>query len=152
MGLVESDSMEPVAARPPTSVHLGPPRPVHYAIKRQVVQTAWASRAVKAGAATAMLFASGRAAGASVELLQMQGAVAKQLHELGQTWVTGLSAWTRECTELRAANTMSKIVEQEFDLIGQFGQLVTDQATALVNLMEGVQVGYGYWVQEKLDR
>jgi len=143
--------MEPVAARPPTSVHMGPPRPVHYAIKRQEVRTAWASRAFKAGTATAMLFASGRAAGASVELLQMQGAVVKQLHELGQTWLQGMSAWTQECTELKAANTMSKVVEQEFDLIGQFGKLMTDQATALVNLMEGVQVGYGYWVDEKLN-
>ena len=126
------------------------PAPVHNAMKRQEVRTAWAARSFEAGTGTMRLIASGRAAETSLELLQMQMAVAKRLHELGQTWVQGVAAWTTECAELKAANTMSKVVEQEFDLLGQFGKLVTDQATAMVNLMESVQVGYGFWVQEKL--
>jgi hypothetical protein len=124
---------------------------LRYAIKRQAVHGAWATRAAEAGFATAELIASGQAYDSSWELLRMQQAVLKQLCQMGQDWLRGLDAWTKECTEIKPANTMSKIVEQEFDLIGQFGQLLSDQATDLVNLMERVQVGYGYWVQEKLQ-
>jgi hypothetical protein len=124
---------------------------LRYAKKRQAVQGAWATRAAEAGFATAKLIASGQAYDSPWELLRMQQAVLRQLCQMGQDWLLGLDAWTKECTEIKPANTMSKIVEQEFDLIGQFGQLLSDQAIDLVNLMERVQVGYGYWVQEKLQ-
>ena len=81
----------------------------------------------------------------------MQQAMFKQLHQIGHDWLAGMAAWTQECSQVKAANTMSKVVEQELDLIGQFGQLLSNQATALTELMESAQVGYSFWVKEKLE-
>ena len=45
---------------------------------------------------------------------------------------------------------MSKLVEQEFNLVGQLVQLLSNQATNLATLQENVEVDYGYWVHEKI--
>jgi hypothetical protein len=146
---VKSESAPPSALAPQGAV--APYGALRHAMKRQAVQGAWATRTAEAGFATVKLIASGQAYDLPSELLRMQQAALKQLCQMGQDWLRGLDAWTSECTVIKPANTMSKIVGQEFNLIGQFGQLLSDQATDLVNLMERVQVGYGYWVQEKLE-
>jgi galactokinase len=127
------------------------PATMQYMIKRHQMQLGWATRATECSVATARLIASGRAAETWSALLEMQRALQDQLHEQTIDWFKGLAAWGRECAQLRAANTMSKMVEQDFNLLAQFGQLVGDQATNVANIFESAQVGYAYWVSEKLD-
>jgi hypothetical protein len=133
----------------PTNV--APPVTMQYLMKRAQMQAGWATRATEYSMATARLVASGRAAETWSALLEMQHALQDQLQEQTIDWFKGLAAWGRECAQIRAANTMSKMVEQDFNLMAQFGQLVSDQATNLANIFESAQVGYAYWVSEKLN-
>lgn len=127
------------------------PTAMQYLTKRSHVQLGWATRATECGMGTARLIAAGRADETWAALIQMQRALQDQLQEQTIGWFKGLAALGREYTQLRAANTMSKIVEQDFDLVAQFGQLVSDQATNVANIFESAQVGYAYWVSEKLE-
>lgn len=121
-------------------------------MKRLSLMTGWTRRAADYGAATAMLIASGRVADGAVwsELLGMQQAVWRQLYQQGEALQQGAAELAQEWAELKGANTLSKLAEQDFNLTAQFGQLFSQQATNLVTLMESVQVGYSYWVSEKL--
>jgi hypothetical protein len=84
------------------------------------------------------------------ELWQMQNAVWQRQRQLQDDWMQGWLAWANECTQARGANTMSKLVEQEFDLVAQWQELLSDQATDMVSLLENLEVNYAYWVSEKL--
>ena len=142
----------------PVAAPAVPPEPpvrravIPYHLKRAAMVNAWAARATNSGVTAAMLFASGPDGQTWRELFDMQRAIWGQLHRQGQDWHQGLADWGQEWVELKAANTMSKLVEQEFNLIAQFGQLMSQQATDFVTLMESVQVGFGYWVSQKLER
>lgn len=83
------------------------------------------------------------------DLLEMQQAFLAQLGVIGKSWNTGLEQWYAQFLRLQGANTLSKLAEQECNLVGQFGDLVGNQVTQLVNLLEGTQVGYSYWVHEQ---
>jgi hypothetical protein len=121
-------------------------------MKHAAMLNGWAARAANSGMATAMLFAKGPDGDTWRELLDMQHAILEQLQQQTRDWQHGLVAWGQEWTELKAANTASKLVEQELNLFAQFGELVNQQTTAFVGLMESVQVGYGFWVSQKLGR
>jgi hypothetical protein len=84
------------------------------------------------------------------ELWQMQDAVWQRQSRLQDSWMQGWAAWGKEFTQARGANTMAKLVEQEFDLIAQWQQLWRDQVTDGVSLLENLEVNYAYWVHEKL--
>jgi hypothetical protein len=84
------------------------------------------------------------------ELWQMQASVWLRQCQLEENWLQRWFAWAQECTQARGANTMSKLVEQEFDLVGQWHEMMSGQATDVVSLLENLDVNYGYWVAEKL--
>ena len=84
------------------------------------------------------------------ELWQMQQAVTRQQFQMQNTWLQGWIALSDELTQARGANTMTKLVEQEFDLVAQWQALLRDQSTDVVRLLENLEVNYAYWVNEKL--
>ncbi|MNL85673.1 hypothetical protein D3C87_2140700 [compost metagenome] len=45
---------------------------------------------------------------------------------------------------------MSKLVEQELDLLARFGLLLSNQWVDLVTLQENIEVNTGYWVAQTL--
>ena len=67
-----------------------------------------------------------------------------------QDWLRGWAVWNQERASIKGANTVSKLVEQEFNLMAQIGQLLLNQTTNLVALQENVEVAYAYWLNEKL--
>lgn len=83
------------------------------------------------------------------ELCQIQEAIMQQTYQLQQNWISDWNAWLGEFAQIKQANTMSKLVEQEFNLVGQFVRLLQNQATDWVGLLENVEVNYGYWLSEK---
>jgi hypothetical protein len=85
------------------------------------------------------------------ELLQLQGAVVRRLQQQNQDWLNGCAALAREYDRLKGANTISKLAEQQFNLVAQWGKLVSDQATSLIELQENISVDYGYWASQKLN-
>lgn len=80
----------------------------------------------------------------------MQQAVVERLTLQQQAWMQGWAAWNRERAEIRGANTVTKLVEQEFNLVAQIGQLLIDQTTNLIALQENIEVSYAYWLNQKL--
>jgi hypothetical protein len=84
------------------------------------------------------------------ELWQMQASTWQRQRQLQESWRQGWLAWSKECTQARGANTMSKLVEQEFDLVAQLQELLSSQATDVVSLLENLEINYAYWVSEKL--
>jgi hypothetical protein len=114
----------------------------------------WAARATGAGFATAALL-PWRIDPQSwpqiwLELWQMQHAAWRRQSRLQDSWMQGWTAWTNEFTQARGANTMAKLVEQEFDLLAQWQELVSGQATDVVSLVENLEINYAFWVNEKL--
>jgi hypothetical protein len=67
-----------------------------------------------------------------------------------QDWLRGWAVWNQERASMNGANTISRLVEQEFNLVAQIGQLFLNQTTNLVALQENVEVAHAYWLNEKL--
>lgn len=65
-------------------------------------------------------------------------------------WLDGLDELGHEMGEVRHANTVSKFVDQEMNLVQQSVMLVSAQATASARLLENIQVNVGWWLSQKL--
>lgn len=109
----------------------------------------WAARNANNSAISAGLLPAAFDADTWKELLAMQAAIIQRLQDQQKSWVDGINSLGQEYAQIKQANTMSKYAEQQFNLLAQFGQLVSAQATALMGLQENIQVDYGYWAAQK---
>lgn len=85
------------------------------------------------------------------ELTQMQAAIAQRLQVQNQNWRKGFAILAEDYGQLRQANTMSKLLEKQGNLISQSADLLTSQATDFVALLENIDVDFGYWASRKLQ-
>lgn len=85
-----------------------------------------------------------RQGAAMADILEMQGAIFRRLAQQQTEWTQGLEDLARLVAGIRDVNTMSKLMEQEFNVYARLGALVNAQATATMELMESIQIGYGY--------
>ncbi|MGC4061566.1 MAG: hypothetical protein QM749_12260 [Aquabacterium sp.] len=83
------------------------------------------------------------------ELSMIQQAVVRRLQQQQKDWVQGCESIALEYSQLKLANTMSKFVEQEYNIVAQFGTLLSSQAASWFSLMENIQVDYAYWLSQK---
>lgn len=90
-------------------------------------------------------------AGIQVEGLQMLGAAFQRLASQQSQFLQGLQSLADEAGRAGNASTMSKLMEQEYDISARFGALLVAQATSLVELMESVQIGCGYILAQKVE-
>jgi hypothetical protein len=123
---------------------------VQDSLKMPVLLFGWATRAAGNGIDTAKLFALGMHVLNWDELVDMNEAIVRRLTLQQQAWLQGWAAWNRERAEIKGANTVTKLVEQEVNLVAQLGQLFIDQATSFLALQENIEVAYAYWLGEKL--
>lgn len=84
------------------------------------------------------------------ELLQMQSAITERLQQQNEAWFKGVARLMKDYAQLKRANTMTKLFEQQFNIMGQWGQLLSVQTTNLMNLQENIEVDFGYWVAQKV--
>lgn len=126
------------------------PLVIEHALKRYSLLSRQLTHAASNGLATAALLPFATRPQTWHELFQLQQAVLQQWQQLQQGWLRGWGAWLQEFARLKRVNTMSKLVEQEFNLAGQFLLLLQGQATDWANLQENVEVNYGYWLHEQL--
>lgn len=137
--------ISPPAAQPP----LAPPPAVEHLLKRHALLSRQLAQATQHGWSTAALLPFTTQPQTWQELLQLQQAVVQQVQQLQHGWIDGWTAWLGEFAQLKRANTMSKLVEQEFNLVAQFVLLLQGQATDWTNLQENIEVNYGYWLSEQ---
>lgn len=83
------------------------------------------------------------------EAMQLEAAVLRRLHTQGLNWRKGCTILLEDYEQLRQANTMSKLMEKQSNLMTQFAQLLTSQATDFIALLENIDVDYGYWASQK---
>ncbi len=107
-----------------------------------------AMRGLGNGATSAAVLPLHMDAQAWQQLAAMQLAVLQRLQQQHKGWLEGMAALAREYEQVRQANTLSKFVEQEYNLVAQFGALLADQASQFAGLLENTQVDYGYWVAQ----
>lgn len=79
-----------------------------------------------------------------IEAVQMQQAILQRLTTQQTQFLQDLNELVASAGSIGKANTMSKLMDQEYDFFAQFQALLTGQATALMELMESAQIGYGY--------
>ncbi|MDE1179191.1 hypothetical protein [Paraburkholderia sp.] len=155
MTVTPASPISPVSLIPATNAVQATAPAAHAAAMQDAMKTpallgGWAVRGATNGLNTAKLFAVGMDMQRCNELLEMQTAIVKRLMLQQQTWLEGWAGLNRERAQIKGANTVSKLVEQEFNLVAQVGQLFIDQTTALVALQENIEISYSYWLSEKL--
>lgn len=84
------------------------------------------------------------------DIFAMQAAFARQILSIDLEWRTGLMRIAEGALALRKANTVSKIMEQDLNLAGQYGNLMTVYATKTAALIENTSVGYSFWLSKKV--
>jgi hypothetical protein len=84
------------------------------------------------------------------EWMQLQMAIVQRLQMQGLDWRKGCAILVDDYAQLRQANTMSKLLEKQGNLMSQSTQLLTNQATNFMALLENIDVDYGYWASQKL--
>ena len=83
------------------------------------------------------------------ELAALQMAVWQRMQQQQMDWMRGCASLFNEYNQLGAANTLSKLFEQEYNVFAQFGTLLADQASSFMSLLENTQVDYAYWISQK---
>lgn len=83
------------------------------------------------------------------EIGQMQQAVCKRMQEQQEEWLHGMCNIVTEYSEMKKARTLSRLLEQECNMLNQLTSLATTQLTAWVGMMENIQIGYAWWLDQK---
>ncbi len=83
------------------------------------------------------------------ELGDIQTAVMHRFQQQQDAWQQGLSGVWQEYLQLRKVNTLSKLVEQEYNVGMQLSALCINQAVNLTALFENIQIDMGYWLAQK---
>lgn len=145
-------SKHPVAA-PLSSLKTPPPQPtparMEHALRyHRLLSNHWAKQGHHS-LNSAVLFA--QQPQVWQEIAQIQQAVWQQTFKLQQNWMNDWNTWIGEFNQMKKANTMSKMLEQEFNVLGLFMQLIQNQTTDWVSLLERIEINYGYWLNEKIN-
>jgi len=110
----------------------------------------WASRSAISYVDSARLWSSGMVFNYADELREMNCAAARRFLELQDETLGEWAAWGRQRAQTSGANTMTKFIEQEMNLVGLIGQIFVDYLTNLAEFQENIEVGYAYWLSRKL--
>lgn len=66
-------------------------------------------------------------------------------------WLEGLTELATQMCEVRQANTLSKLVDQELDTVQQALALAGAQASAAMQLAENLNISLAWWVQQRAE-
>jgi hypothetical protein len=85
------------------------------------------------------------------EAWAMGWAVAEQWRRWLEQGTSGLADWLDEMGQYRRADTLSKALDQEFNLLQQVAALATTQATSALQLIENLQIGTAWWLTRRTE-
>jgi len=121
-----------------------------HALKVGAIQNDRAVRAASNAADTLKLLFSGLDTDSLRELSELQNAYWQRFSALQKAWVTEWFGWFNYADKIKAANTMSKLVEMESNILARASQLLGTQMTSLIALQENIEVDYSYLVKQLL--
>ncbi|TGD99847.1 hypothetical protein [Methylobacterium nonmethylotrophicum] len=119
-------------------------------LRRTALVNAIAARSATNAVATVELLSARPTPDVIGELSAMQAAFVRQLWKIDQDWRAGMMRIVEGALSLRSANTLSKIMEQELNLVGQCGDLTATYVTSTAALIENTSVGYSFWLSQKV--
>ena len=125
------------------------PAPILRAQKMGLMMGQLITRSLSNQAASATVLPTRLDADTLREVALIQQAVFKRVQQQQKDWLEGCQGIAQEYSQLKLANTMSKFVEQEYNIVAQMGALVSSQTASWVGLMENIQVDYAYWISQK---
>lgn len=123
---------------------------IEHTLKRVTLMSRRIMRAADAGIASAKLFTMAAHPQTWQVLFHLQQAILEQMQQQQKDWLSGWEDWLEEFAQIKRVNTMSKLVEQEFNLLAQFVLFLQERATSFVKLQENVEINYGYWINEEV--
>lgn len=86
-----------------------------------------------------------------IDALQLQQAIVQRLMVQQTQFMDGLAQIAAGAAHIKKANTLSKLMDQEYDFFSQFNDLLSGQATALMELMENAEIGFGVLLSRRLE-
>jgi len=86
-----------------------------------------------------------------VDALQLQQAIVQRLMAQQTQFMDELAEIAAGAAHIKKANTLSKLMDQEYDLFSQFSALLSAQATAFMELMESAEIGFGVLLSRRLE-
>ncbi|AXE33404.1 hypothetical protein [Chromobacterium phragmitis] len=107
----------------------------------------WLARSANNAVATLALLPGTAQPQTWQNLLQLNQAALQKWQQQQSVWIEHWTAWFGEAEKLRNANTLSKLLEQEFNLAMQAVQIVGNHSVNLSDLQENLEVNYGRWAQ-----
>jgi hypothetical protein len=143
-----TDAITPTVTQQPRP-RTGVPAMDHV-LKARAIQNDRAARAAENARDTAQLFLSGLDAETLQDLLDLQRAAWRRFSALQRSWITDWVGWFDYADKIKGANTMSKLVEMESNILAQAAQLMGSQITGLVALQENIEVDYAYLIKQAL--
>jgi hypothetical protein len=84
------------------------------------------------------------------ELRAIQTAIFERYVQHQQNWTKGCAAIAQEAKQIGEANTNLKLVEQQMNVMAQWGRLISSQATNFMVMQEQIETEMSYWVSKKL--
>lgn len=140
-----------VSEKIPATVAAAAPPGAGAPLQRSVLANELASTCAANAVGTVQLLAEGPDSDTIGEIYAMQAAFIRQLWTIEQEWRAGWLQICQGAVSLRKANTLSKVVEQDYNLVGQAGDLMINAVTSTASLIESATVGYSYWLTNKID-
>lgn len=128
---------------PPLASHAG---------KAAALQGTFALHGMDNMVATAKLVASGIDSQTVGEFLELQDAAWQKLLALQEKWRQQWTSWYAYAAPAPPCKTLSKLLEREGNIAGQFVQTLSLQVTDAIGLQENIETSYRYWVTEKLRK
>ena len=137
----------PVTQQPSPKTHLPA---LDHAQKARAILSDRAVRLADTTSTTAQVLLSGRGAEAMKETRDLQRAAWRRYAALQKNWAAQWAGWFDYADRIKGANTMSKLVEMESNILAQAAELLGTQITSLVTLQENIEVDYTYLMKQIL--
>ncbi len=122
-----------------------------HAMKHGHLTAERATRMLETMTTTAEVFSTGIDAKSMGELLEMRRAIEQRCLNLQKSWFDSWRQWALYSAGVTNANTLSKLSEREINISLQAGQIVQQQVTGVLTLLENIEIEYAYWLQNKLE-
>lgn len=85
------------------------------------------------------------------EALSLFMAAGKRSMDMQKQWQQDWKAWAEYASKLPGADTTSKLVARQSNIMLQASAQISEQTTEALELMENIFVGYSFWVSQQVQ-
>jgi len=86
-----------------------------------------------------------------IQLAQLQQAAINRMSDINIKTVKALADIVTSASSVQKANTLAKLMDQEYDLMARCHAVLADQSVAVMGLIENLQIGCGYLFAQRIE-